>query len=564
MCFGLASLVACGEGDYADLVVRGARVFTADAERPEAEAFAVKDGQLVYVGADAGVAAWIGTGTRVVEAEGRLITPGFHDTHVHLAQAASEREWCYLDEPETLAATVAALERCAEESDRPWLLVNDMNPGVFPPNGPPRGFLDSIDADRPVWVSRVGGHEAYVNQRVLDLAEIDASTPDPPNGTIIRDPDGRPTGTLRGAAMSLAERRLSHLWPEPTPEEVQAWLRDELESAVRFGIVSVQEIPGYGTDIEALYDGVLGAEQGLPRLRFAQRLFEYAEDGADVASRIARAVEVARRLESRGVRADAIKVFVDGDFGPQTAALTQPYSDPSEPGWRGEPYFTQDELNEIATLADAEGFQLHFHAIGDRAVRMALDAIEHARATNGVRDARHQITHLHLTDTGDLQRFRALGVVANVQPIFADNHSYNAVVTRDLLGPARNGRMHRFRDLLAAGAKLVVSTDYPMLLLDPLETMQIALTRREPDSEEPAFLPEQRLELDEVLMAYTAGGAFANFIDADSGSLEVGKSADFAMFDRDLFRTAPDALTNARVIWAVIGGSDVFADLDAH
>lgn len=553
---GLALPTACQEAPDADLVVRGARVFTSDPQRSEAEALAVKDGQLVFVGTDAGAANWIRPRTRVVDANGRLVIPGFHDTHVHLAQAATEREWCYLEEPETLEATIVALRRCAAESTRPWLLVNDMNPNVFPPTGPPRGFLDSIDADRPVWVSKVGGHEAYVNQRVLELAGIDASTPDPPNGTIVRDPEGRPTGTLRGAAMSLTE-----LWPRPTLEEVQEWLREELEAAVQFGIVSVQEIPGYGIDIETLYGGVLGAEQGLPRLRFAQRLFEYGEEGADVASRIARAVEVAGRLASLGIRADAIKVFIDGDFGPQTAALTQPYSNPSRPGWRGEPYFTQEELNDIAALVDAEGFQLHFHAIGDRAVKMALDAIEHARAVNGVRDARHQITHLHLTRTEDLARFQELGVVANVQPIFADNHSYNTALTRSLLGPERNRRMHRFRDFIDARADLVVSTDYPMLDIDPLETIQVALTRRVPDSQEPAFTPVQRLELDEVLMAYTAGGAFANFLDAESGSLEVGKSADFVMFDRDLFQTKPDELTSARVIWTVIRGREVFADL---
>lgn len=207
------------------------------------------------------------------------------------------------------------------------------------------------------------------------------------------------------------------------------------------------------------------------------------------------------------------------------------------------------------------GSRPSFHAIGERAVRMSLDAIEHARTMNGARDARHQITHLHLTDSEDLDRFRELGVVANVQPIFADNHSYNTVLTRELLGAERNRLMHRFRDFLDAGARLVVSTDYPVLLLDPLETTQIAVTRRMPGSEEPAFVPEQRLELADVLVAYTAGGAFANFMDSESGSIEVGKAADFVMFDRDLFRIAPDSLVKARVIWTVLRGREVFADI---
>jgi predicted amidohydrolase YtcJ len=481
-----------------------------------------------------------------------------------LLQAAAEREWCYLDVPETLEATVASLVTCAEESQGPWLLANDLNPDVFPPDGPPRGFLDDIEAERPVWVSKAGGHEAYVNQMLLELAEIDASTPDPPNGTIVRDAMGRPTGTLRGAATTLVENRLAGIWPEPTPEDVQGWLVEELESAARLGVTSVQEIPGFGIDIAAVYDRVLDPAAGLPRVRFAQRIFDYAEDGADAGARIERAVEIAEQMEARGSRADVIKLFVDGDFPPQTAALTQPYAVPQEPGWRGAPYFSQEALNDIAARVDAAGLQLHFHAIGDRSIRMSLDAIEHARSVNGVRDARHQITHLHLTHSEDLHRFAELGVVANVQPIFADNHSYNTVLTRELLGPERNGQMHRFRDLLDAGADLVVSTDYPMILLEPLETIQTALTRKMPGSTEAGFNPEQRLSLAEVLVAYTARGAFANFMDQESGSLEAGKSADFVMFDRDLFAVEPDSLIDARVVWTVIRGRDTYGDPDGR
>ena len=558
----LAFLGACQGPDGADLVVRGARVFTADSLQPDAEAFAVTAGTLTYVGTDSGVANLIGPDTRVVDARGRLITPGFHDTHVHLLQAAAEREWCYLDVPETLEATVASLMACAEESRGPWLLANDLNPDVFPPNGPPRGFLDGIEEDRPVWVSKAGGHEAYVNQIVLELAGVDSSTPDPPNGTIVRDETGRPTGTLRGAATTMVENRLTDIWPEPTPEDVEEWLVEELEAAARLGITSVQEIPGFGTDIASVYDRVLDPGAGLPRIRFAQRIFAYGEEAVDAAARIEQAIEVAEQMEARGIRADVVKLFVDGDFPPQTAALTEPYTSPQEPGWRGAPYFSQEELNDIAARVDAAGLQLHFHAIGDRAVRMSLDAIEYARSVNGVRDARHQITHLHLTGSEDLYRFAELGILANVQPIFADNHSYNTVLTRDLLGPERNSQMHRFRDFLDAGADLVVSSDYPMILLEPLETIQTALTRRMPGSAEAAFNPEQRLSLDEVLRAYTLRGAFANFLARESGSLEVGKSADFVMFDRDLFEVAPDSVIDVRVVWTVIRGREVYFEPD--
>ncbi len=228
-------------------------------------------------------------------------------------------------------------------------------------------------------------------------------------------------------------------------------------------------------------------------------------------------------------------------------------------GNRGEPNWTQNELNAWSTQLDAAGLQLHFHAMGDRAVHMALNAIEHAQQVNGRRDSRHQITHLHLIASADLPRFRKLGVIANIQPNFGENNEYNTVRALQLLGPERHRLMFRFRDLLQSGAVMAVSTDGPVASpLNPFVSIQSALTREEAGSTAPAFLPEQRLTLPEVLAAYTIGSAYANFLDNESGSLETGKSADFILLDRNLFEIDHESIHRTRVLWSVLEGREVF------
>ncbi len=558
---GVISACAGSEGDSpADLVVRDAVIFTADSTNLRATALAVREGRLVHVGSSERAERWIGPDTRVVDGQGRLVTPGFHDPHVHIARAGVESTVCYLSEPATLEALREALRECAQDQSRDWILAEELNPQVFPPGGPPAGFLDQIARGRPMWVSKIGGHESYVNRIVLQMAGVDRFTPDPANGSFARDASGTPTGTLRGAASTLVRQRLADVWPTDGPEEIDRRVRAQFRAAVRLGVVSVQEIADIERDAEQIYAGVLAPGPDAPRIRLAQEILHYAEQGAPFEERIAGAVGVAQRLAPLGINAWTIKVFLDGDFGPRTAALLDPYEDEAEGGWRGQPYLTQAELDRLAELADAAGFQLLIHAIGDRAVRMALDAIEHARRVNGPRDARHQITHLHLIDDADVERFADLGVVANVQPLFADNHSYNTETVRSLVGEQRLERLHRFRDLLERGAVLAASTDYPVVPLDPLETLQAAITRAEPGSDAPPFNPEQRLTLEESLMAATLGAAYANFLDDESGSLEVGKSADFVMFDRDLFGSGPSDFLTARVVWTVIAGRDAYRD----
>ena len=546
----------------ADLVVRNAEVYTVDAARSWAHALAVANGRLVYVGSESGVGAWIGAGTRVINAGGKLILPGFHDTHVHLASATARMIDCDLGYPSSLEATRRAIAECVRHSaGRRWVVAFNANNSIFPPEGPAPGFLDEFESQRPMVVVNAGGHELYANRAALGAARISASTPDPGPGLIVRDAAGQPTGTLREAAMSLVQSQV----PWTSTAELAPRFAEQLAGLARLGIVSIQEmsrvlqLSGDADPalIQQLYAPARVGRPAAPRLRVAQ-VVSKSDPASDIAGRVARMAATARRLSGRDVNAGTVKIFVDGDLGGQTAALLEPYRVADRPDWRGVTNFTQEQLDDWAARVDRAGLQLHFHAVGDRAVHMALNAIEHAERVNGRRDARHQITHVHLVAPSDLARFRELGVVANVQPQFADNGAYNTMKVPSLIGTERAGMLHRFRDLLATGAMLAVSTDHPVVPIDPMLTIEVALTRREPGSTATAFVPEQRLTLPEVLAAYTIGGAYANFLDDISGSLEVGKSADFVMLDRNLFEMKPDEIHTAHALWTVIAGRDAY------
>jgi predicted amidohydrolase YtcJ len=546
---------ALPQGRRADLVVRNAAVYTVDATRSWAQALAVKAGRIVFVGSDRDAAGWIGPATGVVDAQGRLILPGFHDTHVHLALAAGRRQWCDLGYPRSMEATREAMAACVSRATgRQWVLMTNPNTAVFPADGPGVEFLDSVVADRPMVVNAL--HSSFANSAALRVAGITAATPDPPKGFIARDAAGRPTGALRESAQDLLYKHV----PKPSPQELATHFREVLSELPGHGIVSVQELSGRGR--AEFYAEALAKGRMTVRMRHGQMLLGGAEaPPLEVGGKLF--AETACRHDGRWLNAGTVKVFVDGDLGDHTAALSEPYADADGKGRRGEPIWSQEELNAWATKLDAAGLQLHFHAMGDRAVHMALNAVERAQEVNGRRDSRHQITHLHLIAPADLPRFRKLGVIANIQPYFAENIEYNTVLALKLLGPVRHRWMFRFRDLAESGAVLAISTDGPVASpLNPFVSLQAALTRSEPGSKAPAFYPEQRLTLPEAIAAYTIGGAYANFLDGESGSLEAGKWADFIMLDRNLFETEKEEVRHAKVLWTVIEGREAFRAKD--
>ena len=531
--------------ETADWVVRNARIYTVNALSPWANAMAIKDKRLILIGSEQEVDKLIGPDTRVEDAGGRLILPGFHDTHVHMALNASKRHWCDVGYPQTLEATRSAILSCITASKgKEWVLISNANTAAFPKDGLPAGFLDDIISDRPLVIDAV--HSSFVNSKAMRIAGINKTTLDPVNGMIVRDSSGTPTGTFRESAKLMMEDRI----PRQTPEEFNRNLREVVAEMSRFGVVSVQELTSM-LPVQ-FYDDALKKGWLTTRVRYGQIVGSGDRTPSD--KDVANFILAGKHHQSRWLNANTIKLYIDGDLGDQTAAMMEPYENSSE---RGEPIWTQEQLNIQVAKFDAAGMQLHLHAVGDRAISMALDAIENSQLINGRRDARHQITHLHAISDQDLPRFKQLGVIANVQPYFATNIDYNTTRALELLGAERHRRMFRFKDLLEHGARVVVSTDSPVSPINPMVSIQAAMTRMEKGVDAPPFLPGQSLSLKEVIEAYTLGGAFANFLDRDSGSLEVGKYADFVMLDQNLFDIDADRFDETQVIWTVVEGEEV-------
>jgi hypothetical protein len=537
------------ENPAADLVLKGGAVHTMDDARSRAEAIAVSGGEIVFVGTNAGVERFVGPSTRVVSLGGKMVLPGFHDAHVHPVTGGIELGQCNLNGLATQDAVLKAIAGCASKADRAWIVGGGWELPLFPGANPASATLDALVPDRPAYLSSADGHSAWVNSRALAAAGITAATPDPPNGRIERDPGTKePSGTLRESAMRLVSR---HLPPVTSLDHIEG-LKRALAMANRFGITSFVEANGTAPVVEAYAS--LEREGGLSaRVRIAIALDETRDE-----SQVDSLSATRRRFTGVFLRADAAKIFADGVIESRTAALLEPYLGFDQ---RGPSNYEPERLSRIVARLDREGFQVHVHAIGDRAIRETLDAFEGARNENGRRDSRHQISHLELFDPSDIPRFRALGVVANFQPLWAYADAYITELTEPVLGPERSRWLYPIRSVADAGAVLAAGSDWSVSSMNPIEAMQVAVTRRRLDDRTgSAWIPEERVDLDTILTAYTRGGAYAMHQETLTGSLEVGKRADIIVLDRDLFDLAPEEIQSNRVLWTLLDGKEVFRD----
>jgi predicted amidohydrolase YtcJ len=291
----------------------------------------------------------------------------------------------------------------------------------------------------------------------------------------------------------------------------------------------------------------------------------YRPNGADPdEAQINRLIEMSRAARGKFLRADSVKLHIDGMIDMGAAALLEPYAATGkrleDTGFTGLPNYEADHFNKVVARLDREGFQVHVHAVGDRGVRMALDAFEYARRMSGARDSRHVITHLHLVHPEDVSRFRQLGVIANTQPVLAHPNDYNIKLIEPLVGAQRAQRLYPVRSLMESGAIITASSDWPDSSLNPLDGIQVAMTRNSPNtSERTPLIPEQRVSLADVIAAYTIAGAYQNFTEGESGSLEVGKRADFVVLDRNLFAIPVEEIHKAKVLWTVLEGKETFS-----
>jgi predicted amidohydrolase YtcJ len=410
-----------------------------------------------------------------------------------------------------------------------------------------------VVADRPVLLESTDGHSAWVNGLALELAGITRATPDPPRGRIERDASGEPTGALHEAAMAL----VGDLAPEPGQAEWEAAVERGQAHLHRLGITAWQDA-AVEPDMLAAYRAV--AERGrLTGRAVAALRWEVEAGGAQLADLVER-----RRTGTVGrLRASAVKIFSDGVFENRTAAMLEPYldADGRPTGNLGIAMLAADELARVVTALDAEAFDVHVHAIGDRAVRDTLDAFQAAAAANGRRDARHQIAHLQFVHPDDRPRFRRLGVVANAQPFWSCLDGYMRELTLPFLEPERAGRQYPWASLRRAGAVLAFGSDWTVSTANPLREIEVAVRRVDPgDPDGEPFLPDERVDLPAAIDAFTSGSAYALRLEAETGSVTPGKLADLAVLDRDPFDPAAGPIAGARVLATLVEGEPVHAD----
>jgi hypothetical protein len=548
---GLQCSTNQGNCPPADWVLRNGAIYTMDAARTWAEAVAIDDGRIVYVGAKDGLKPWLGARTKLVDLQGKMVLPGFHDSHVHPISGGIELGECNLNGLDTQEQIFDAIRSYAGQNpNAPWIRGGGWDLPIFSNANPHKSLLDQIVPDRPVFLSAADGHSAWINSKALQIAGITKNTPDTPNGRIERDlQTGEPTGALREDAMALVSKHL----PEHTPEDYANGLRRGLEMANRFGITSLQEA--------SADENILAAYMELDRRgELTARVVAAMEaDPAQGVAQIPRLKELRQKYQGARLRANAVKIFADGVIEARTAAVLEPYLD--KPGDLGKANLDPEVFKRLVTALDREGFQVHVHAIGDRAIRMALDAFQSAVSANGKRDSRHHIAHLELFNPQDIPRFRQLGVIANFQPLWAYADPYITELTEPALGPARSRWLYPIASMLNTGAVMACGSDWSVSSMNPLDAMQVAITRRGlEDSTGAAWIPQELVELPAMLAGYTINGAYVNFEETATGSIEAGKAADLIVLDRNIFEIPAPTIHRAKVLLTLLAGKEVFRD----
>jgi hypothetical protein len=533
----------------ADLVFVNGPVFTSDATRSFAGAVAVAEGRIVAVGAENEVSGLVGPHTEVVDLAGRLLTPGFQDAHVHPGSSGLDLLRCSLDDAgDALQALDTIARYAAHRPDEPWILGAGWSQDWFPGGCPPKEMLDSIVHDRPVFLYNRDGHGAWVNSVALAARGIDAMTPDPRDGRIERNPDGTPQGTLHEGAANMMQEAA----PPDTFDDLRRGILAGQKYLLSNGITAWQDAHVDQVTHDA-YRSLAGSGELLGRVVGA--LWWNRHEGLEQVERF-----VEMRSQPEGTyRPLTVKLMLDGVIENRTASMLEPFVGGAEDN-RGIDFIDPRDLDQIVARLDALGFSCHFHAIGDAAVRHALDAVEVARASNGWSGNRHHIAHIQVVHPDDIPRFEALGVAANAQALWACDGGYQTTLTKPVIGAERTSWQYPFGSLLRSGALLAMGSDWGVSTADVFAQGDVAVTRSdigEPDHP-PLEISEAITPLD-VLSAFTAGSAYVNHLEVDTGSIEVGKLADLAVMDRNPLQEA--RLAGTRIAMTIVGGQ-VFYEED--
>ncbi|MGZ5305775.1 MAG: amidohydrolase [Actinomycetota bacterium] len=547
----------------AELLFVNGPVYTVDAARSWMSAVAVKAGRIVAVGGEDEVRSWNGPRTEVVDLAGRMLLPGFQDAHIHPPGSGLEMLRCDLSEIYALDAYQRIIaDHAAADPGAPWILGGGWSMDVFPGGTPTKEALDAIVPDRPAFLTNRDGHGAWVNSRALELAGITRDTPDPGDGRIERTVDGEPSGTLQEGAMAL----IGAVAPTDTDEDYAAGLKVAQSYLHSLGITAWQDaIVGIDDSYRTLDTYARAAGNGELTARVVGALWWDRYRGID---QIEGLVDARARATVGRFAPTSVKIMQDGIIENFTAATLTPYLDahghPTEN--RGISFVDPELLKQVVTQLDALGFQAHFHALGDRAVREALDAIEAALIANGPSDNRHHLAHIQIVHPDDIPRFHRLGAVANGQPLWAAHEGQMDNLTIPFIGPERTSWQYPFASLVRAGAVLAFGSDWSVSSPNPLREMTVAVERRVPaeaagsfdEALTEVFFPEERIDLATAIRAFTMGAAYVNHLDDVTGSIEAGKYADLTVIDQNLFEIPSNEIWKAKVELTFVEGERVF------
>jgi predicted amidohydrolase YtcJ len=541
----VACVCAAQTKPAADLIITNGKIWTVDKSLPTAQAVAVVGDRIVAVGSAAEIEVWRGPGTKVIDAGGKLVLPGFNDAHVHFVSGGMQLDNVQLKDA-TSAQEFARLigERAKVTPKGEWILGGNWDETKWtPPNIPTKQLIDALTPDNPVFVTRYDGHMGVANSVALRSAGITAQTQDPPGGTIVRDAQGNPTGALKDAAAD----RMYKVIPALTHDQRVRIVKRAMAHAASLGVTSVQNMSADYEDI-AVYDELLQRGELITRI-YAAPLIGNVHDLAKIGVRHA--------FGGPYLRIGALKGFADGSLGSGTAYFYEPFLD------QGENHgLLSDEMHPISLMrdrmmtADAAGLQLCTHAIGDQAISIILDLYAEVTKAHGEADRRFRIEHAQHMAAKDFARFAELHVIASVQPYHAidDGRFAEAHIGRD-----RSSRTYAFRTFLDRGVRLALGTDWEVAPLDPMQTVYAAVTRATLDGKNPGgWFPEQKLTVPETIEAYTMGSAYAEFQDNVKGSITSGKLADLVVLSDDIFTIPPEKIRDVHVLKTVLGGRVIF------
>lgn len=551
--FLIGLLGGCGRsspGGKADLVITNAKIVTIDPGQPRAEAIAVKGETILAVGTNAEMTQFIKDGsTLVMDAGGRLLVPGFNDAHIHFTsggQSMMNLDFRYVHDADTIRQMVA--DKVEHSKPGELIIGRGWEHETFPDKKwPTKEILDAVSPDNPVMLSRADGHSVWVNSYVIERSGITKNTPDPPNGTIMKDPvTGEPTGIFKeGAQRLLKVENAVQLTPEEQETRGDQALELALDAARKTGITSVQQLNGdYERFLRFQEMGKLTT-----RVTFNMALPSKEEE-------LARLDELRSRFpqDDNWLRFGYLKIFIDGTLGSGTALMFAPFED--DPETSGLPMMPYEEFERRIVAADAMGFQTGTHAIGDKGNHWVLNAVEKAIEVNGKRDHRHRSEHAQILTDEDIPRFSQLGVVASMQPTHCITDKRFA---QKRIGLERCRGAYAWQRLLQSGAHIAFGTDWPVEPIDPLEGLYAAVTRKDRAGEPgDGWFPDQKLSMEKAIELYTLGAAYAEFMEDRKGMLKKGYLADMVIFNHDLMTIPPEEIMSSKVDITIVGGKIVF------